>query len=104
MSAPASLSHPYRSSSAPRVWLPPCCRCKWFELWAANVREAVARGQMLMVFYFRGHLARHGAEWADSEQVRRVCIEPASVVAAADDREDHGGMHQPAAAAESVRT
>ena len=66
-------------SCPPRAWLPSSRRCKWFELWAANVREAVARGQMLVVFYFRGHLARHGAEWADSKQVRRVCIEPASV-------------------------
>ena len=45
-----------------------CCvarpRCIWFKLWADNVHEAHRRGQRLIVFYFRGHLRKHGADWS----------------------------------------
>ena len=50
--------------------LPLCCsRCRWFTEWDANVQEAHKRGQIAVVFYFRGHLAKHGAEGSRSSDV-----------------------------------
>ena len=36
--------------------------CEWFEKWIALVAEARSRGQIFIVFYKRGHLARVGAD------------------------------------------
>ena len=36
--------------------------CEWFEKWKILVTEAVEKGQMIIVFYKAGHLARVGAE------------------------------------------
>ena len=41
-------------------------RCRWFTEWDANVQEAHKRGQIAVVFYFRGHLAKHGADGSRS--------------------------------------
>ena len=37
-------------------------RCRWFTEWDSNVQEAHTRGQICVVFYFRGHLAKHCAD------------------------------------------
>ena len=36
--------------------------CAWFELWRTRIDEAVRAKQTLVVFYFGGHLAKHGME------------------------------------------
>ena len=46
--------------------------CRWFTEWDANVQDAHKRGQLALVFYFRGHLAKHGADgsWWSSAAVQ----------------------------------
>ena len=46
--------------------------CEWFERWKALVSEAVEKGQMILVFYKEGHLARVGAEHTSYPQREQV--------------------------------
>ena len=46
--------------------------CEWFEKWKILVTEAVEKGQMIIVFYKAGHLARVGAEHTSFPTVKQV--------------------------------
>jgi hypothetical protein len=46
--------------------------CEWFEKWKILVMEAVEKGQMIIVFYKAGHLARVGAEHTSFPRLQQV--------------------------------
>ena len=56
----------------PRATVSPRWGCEWFELWAALATEANERGQMIVVFYKEGHLARVGAEGTSYPTMKHV--------------------------------